>query len=393
MTLRIATTALLLAAAAAADAILLANGKIVGFPDAVEVDAASFESRADQSTGTITLDGYAGVEMNRKKYKIEEVKAVVYKDEPQSLAEGYDLFGQGQYADAIQAFQETLKDPEARDVFKSAANFHIGLCFASAGNLQAAEKHFAGWSDQPSKWTPIVHRILGRIRIASKNFPGARAAFDAIGKLPEVPRSWILAARLGGVEVDLAERKFTEAEGNAKSVFNEAKTDPAFNDAQAYAQTLVAGAILRAGSKERFAEAQSLLEQAAALTGASGETRARLFSTLGDVVYAQGKPAEAREPYMRVVTMFPDSDDAPHALYNAAQCFTDIWKQEEAKPEGQRDVEKSRYYLTAAGDLCGEFFRRFRTSAEAEEARRLWNEIRKPHEALTQAPAGGAAGG
>ncbi|NJN14518.1 MAG: hypothetical protein HC813_02505 [Planctomycetes bacterium] len=52
--------------------------------------------------------------------------------------------------------------------------------------------------------------------------------------------------------------------------------------------------------------------------------RAYLFSTLGNVIYAQGKPEEATYPYMRVVTLFPDSSYVPGALQNAGQCLLDM---------------------------------------------------------------------
>lgn len=377
---RAALSLLAFALAARADAVLLANGKTIGIPEGVEVTPETFRSVIAESTGTITFEGYSYIEINKRKVPVAEVRDYAFKEYPESLTAGFDLTDQGQFADAIDAFQSVLKDGEVPAVYKTMANYELGRCYVARGDLQTAEKHFSQWSETGSRYTPYVLSIRGDIQKLSKNFAAARATFDSIAKLPEIPKSWVFLARLGGVGVDIEERKFPEAEGAARAIFNEAKADPKMADAQALSQTLVARSILLSEKKERLPEAQAALEQAQAVPGAGPSVRAQVFSALGDVVYAQGNPEVAREHYMRVVLLFPDSESAPHALYNAGQCFVDLFKREEGK-----NADKANYYLTKGGDLLLEYLSRHRGKPDTEECRRTFAEIKKKYEELKKA--------
>jgi tetratricopeptide (TPR) repeat protein len=223
-----------LGAAARADCMILKKGgklQVWGMPatvggaqNPIEITPENAELYADQSTGIIEAEGYdvitakRGASAKAETIPQSEVVAVFYSSEPDSLVGGLAEKDAGQFLQAIGEFRTVLQDPEAREPFKQRALFEIGICYYSAGRRADCIKHFQAWKAGNSKYTPEVYRILAELNTEDRDYAKARAQYDEIPKLPGIPDSWKFRARLGGVRVDIAERKFDDAERTAQGI-------------------------------------------------------------------------------------------------------------------------------------------------------------------------------
>lgn len=375
----------LLAAQARADAIRLRNGKILGFKGETEVTDQNWKDLIAESSGEITKEGYAAIEMDKKSYPMDDVADYLFGDQPQALVDGFDQMGQGNFAQAISAFQEVLGAADAREVFKIQATYQIGLCYVGAGNLANAERHFAAWKYSESVYAPQVLELLARIRTQAKRFDDARKDYAAIGALPGIGKSWTYKARIGAGGVDIEERKFADAEAAGKTIEAEVKADPKLVDVLALAIELQSRAILLGDKSDRLPEARALLEQATGVKGLGSTGKAALYTALGDITYKQGDPDNARIAYLRVICLWPEQDAyVARALRNAGQCFIDLYRREEAKPEGQRNGDALKKYLVDGYNLLRECAAKFRGTPMAEESRRAMAEHRAKYEEFTK---------
>jgi tetratricopeptide (TPR) repeat protein len=361
-------TLALLGAAAQADCVILKKGgklQVWGMPatigkedNPIEITPDNAELYAGESTGVIEAEGYDVIIGKRTPTGKSEtllwsdVVNVFYSTEPDALVAGQAEMQAGQYMQAIGNFREVVADPEARETFKYQALYLIGACYYSAGRRADCIKHFLAWKPVNSRYTPEAISFLASLLAEDRKFAEARAQCDEIPKLPGIPDAWKFKARLGAVKVDIAERKFDDAERTAQTVARETQGKPGLEDANAFAMVHQAEAIWRGGNVQRLADAAAILERAAAIEGASPGTRAFLLVTQGNILYAQGKAEEARFPYLRATLMYPDSGYDGLAYFNAGQCFLDMSMRLEGKDQAKSDeflVDGMRLLATAAG--------------------------------------------
>jgi tetratricopeptide (TPR) repeat protein len=394
-------TLLLLVPVATADVVILRKGKklqILGIKDkigGVVVNPANVALFLEQSTGIIDREGYDGLDFRRniksksiKTYTWGQVIKHYYSTEPDALLDGYDQMRLGAWAPAVSDFKAVLSDPEARDVFKPEAYFKIGLCYYSAGNLKLAIDHFSNWRWQDSRYSFFNDTATTEIYTARKQFTTARDEYNQISALPGIPPNWKYKAQLGNVKVDIAQRKYAEAERKTKSIAAATTGSVELADANALAHILQAQAILQSDAADRLPEAEALLEKAIDIPEVPTTTRAYLFTTLGDVQYKQGKLEEARFPYMRVALMYPNEPGyVAHSLLNAGQCFLDM--------SGRAldvDKAKSDQYLVNAMKLLAQCAGRYRGSEPAGAAAKAYRANKKRFDEI-QAKAIEGAGG
>lgn len=395
LTLRMTLVLALAASGAFADALLVRakGGKlsVEGMPDKIEeepVTIANWKVYVTQSTGVIGRDGYDGVELLKKAgdkkgtfFPADQIVEKIFTTQPDSLLEAYDVFARGNFSQAISAYRSVAESAEAPEVYRLEALFNVGICYLQMGNVKAAQAHYAKWPGQNSTYTPEVHRILAEIHTDQKGFDKAREAYGQIGALPDLPKYWKFKARLGPVKVDIAERKFDQAEATAKSIAGEIGMDESLVDARALALLLQAQAIFESGNKARLPEAQKILEGASDLAGVASDNRAAILANLGHAIYAQGKPEEAIFPYMRVVCLYPgESAQVAGALQNAGQCFLDMAgrvKNDQPASDGHLVNGMkllaecaTRYKGTAAASAAGSSYMKSKAAYEEALARR-----------------------
>jgi tetratricopeptide (TPR) repeat protein len=277
---------------------------------------------------------------------------VIYTTEPDMLVAGFAEMADGKWIAAINDFKEVVADPEAREAYRYQALFQIGRAYIFAGRNADCVRHYGEWKPVNSVYTPMVYRILADLLTDQRKYDDARAQYGKITGLPGITEVWKFNARLGAVKVDTAERKYDEAERAAATIARETQNKPEVVDANVLALALQAEAIWRGGKAERLAEATTLLEKAAAVEGAESGTRAFLLVTQGNVLYAQGKPEEARFPYLRATLMYPDSGYDGLAYLNAGQCLLDMSMRLQGKEQDTSDkllVNGMRLLATAAG--------------------------------------------
>ncbi len=396
-------TLLLLVPVADADVVILRKGKktqILGIKSKigdVEINEDNVELFLEQSDGVIDREGYDGLDFRKneraksfKTYTWGEVVKHYYHPEPDALLDGYDQMRLGAYAQAIRAFRDVITDPDVRGVFKPDAYFKIGYCWYSAGNLKNAIEHLSNWRWENSRYTPEVKRFLAEIYIGRRQFTTARDQFNQIASLPGIPADWKYKAQLGNVKVDIAERKYDDAERTAKSIAGQTSGTVELADANVLAHILQAQAILQAEAADRLPEAESLLQKAADVDNVPDVTRANLFATLGDVMYKQGKLEEARFPYMRVALMYPDQPAyVAHALLNAGQCFLDM----SGRAQNDNEPKKSDEYLVKAMKLLAQCAGRYKGQPPASAAAKAFLAHKKRFDEIQAKEEAAGAGG
>lgn len=377
------------AATATADVLVLKRGKkVIGLKSkvgGVNIDFTNFKAYLDQSAGVITRDGYDAIWFKKSdkksakevRYDRKDVLSVNYSSEPDALLDGYDLYSTGMWSRAILEFRACSSDNLARPVYRIEANYMIGICYIRAGSRANASRHFARWKASNSIFTPRVYRIMAELLTGAKKFQSARKWYARISELENITKELKFMARLGGVKVDIEERKYEQAESNATALVREIGGASDLADARALALALQASAILKSGKQSRFGEAQKILEGAASeLKGVSDSTKAVVYSSLGDAVYRQGKPEEARYSYMRVVCLYPDEAIyVANALLNAGQCFLDMSGRE------KDDQTASDELLVRGMKLLFECAGRHKGSSPARSAKSTYFKHKKDLEA------------
>jgi len=396
------TACALIVSAVSADCLIIRKGtkldtwgidsKVGQPPNQIEVTPDNVELYADQSEGIVEAEGYDGITC-RKTEKSRQtefmpwssVVRVFYSTEPEDLIDGLSDMATGNYAQAIGALRACAEDPEVREVYRYRAQYLVGICYLQSGRTKDAVAHFKSWPKVNSRYTPEVYRILAELYTDMRQYAPARAQYEEISKLDKITDDWKFKARLGGVKVDIAERKFDEAERTAQALARETQGRADIVNAHALALVLQADAILKSGKTERLIEAQSILERAAKLEGPAPEIRAFLLVTQGHVLYAQGKLEEARFPYLRAALMYPDSGYDGTAYHNAGQCFIDM----SGRLEGT-DQAKSDEYLVDGMRLLGTAAGRY----GVKEAAKVYGEHKKRYDAIVAKEGGeGAAEG
>lgn len=381
--------AALVAATASADTVVIKKGKnrydFLGLRsrmNGVEVTIENWQAFADEGNAVVERVGYDAVwvkpranSRKAEKYPLSSVVEIRYTTEPDNLLAGYDLQSTGAWGRAIGAFRAVANNNDARPVYRVEAQFQIGVTYLRGGSSKQALDHFQKWTIEDSKYTPVVYRLVGDLLTQRKKYAEARSWFEKIGALPDISEDWKLKARLGGVRVDIAERKFDEAENNARAIARAAESANA-NDSLAGAYALQASAMLASGNKDKFPAAQKLAEQAVALEGVTDSTMAVAYSGLGDIIYAQGKPEDARFAYMRVVLLYPEeSGHVAHSLENAGQCFIDM------ADRAKDDQAKHDDLLVKGIKLMRECYSRHRGSGSARTARSVYRKRKADYEA------------
>ena len=159
---------LLSAATATADVLVLKRGKkVIGLKSkigGVAIDFTNYKAYLDQSAGVITRDGYDALWFKKTdkksskevRYDRKDVISIEYSSEPDALLDGYDLYSTGSWSRAILEFRACSADDTARDVYRTEANYMIGICYLRAGSRGNASKHFARWKVGNSVFKPEV---------------------------------------------------------------------------------------------------------------------------------------------------------------------------------------------------------------------------------------------
>ncbi len=357
-----------LGASALADCLVVRRGGRVQLPGMpaqitsgglqIDITEENVALYADQSTGVIESEGYDAITFKRtttakpESFPLSEVVAVYYSTQPDVLVSGDQKMEGGQFLQAISDFKDVVQNAEEREAFKNQALYKIGICYYNAGRVADCIKHFQAWKPVNSKYTPEAFNLLSQLLTDQRKYAEARAQYDQIPKLPGISDSWKFKARLGAVRVDIAERKYDDAERAAQSTARETQNRSDLADPNALAQVLQAEAIWRSGKADRFPDASAILDRAAAIERVEPNTRAFLLVTQGNILYAQGKVEEARFPYLRAALMYPDSGYDGLAYFNAGQCFLDMSGRLEGKDQAKSDkylVDGMKLLATAAG--------------------------------------------
>jgi tetratricopeptide (TPR) repeat protein len=346
-------------------------------PNEIEITPENADLFADQSTGLIETEGYDAITAKKaanakaESFPKAEVVRAIYTTDPEALVSGLAEMATGQYLAAVGDFKQVVAAEGVREAYKYRALFEIGRCYYLDNRINECIKHYSEWKPVNSIYTPIVYRLLADLLTSRRDYEGARKQYDQIQSLPGITDVWKFNGRLGAVKVDIAERKYDEAERTAAAIARETQNKPDVADALANALALQAEAIWRGGKTERLVDATTLLERGAAIEGVEPGTRAFVLVTQGNVLYAQGKPEEARYPYLRAALMYPDSGFDALAYLNAGQCFLDMSGREAKDPvkSDQLLVKGMRLLATAAGTYkSGDAAKRYRENKERYDA-------------------------
>lgn len=353
----------------------------------VEIGEANWRIYLGKSIGVIVELNYDSIvwKKNTKSNKpmtISMSDVVEYAFRPENRHQGLDLgngaLANGNLANAIREFKSVLEDANARPADKAAANFQIGYAYLATGRVPSAQKHFQNWSGEAkSIWTPEAYRLLAEIQTGKQKFADAVKSYQRIRDLPDITDAWKLKADCGMVKVMIAQRKFKEAEAEAKRIAGEAAQKKNSNDSRALAIGLQAKAIIASQEEARLPEAENLVRKGLELEGISSTQAAFLNSTLGDSLYAQGRLEDARFPYLRVVELYPQERGfVANGLLNAGNCFIDM------AIRAQNDGNEELYceLLKKGMSLISECGVKYRGTGSARMASGVWRKNKAAYE-------------
>ncbi|MHC4938222.1 MAG: tetratricopeptide repeat protein [Planctomycetota bacterium] len=377
---------------ARADVLVIKKGRgvrILGLEkeiDGQEVTADNWRIYLPKSEGVIVEENYDSIVWKKnaktkkvETFELEEVAEVglAPMQRDGALDEGHQYFANRNLSGAIRAFQECAANEEARPVDRNEANFMIGFTYAAFGRVPSARKHFAAWSGGKSKYTPEAYRLLAEIHTGGQKYKNARATYQRIIDLPDIPAAWQIKAKAGLVKVDIAERKFKEAESKAAGIAKEAERANE-NDGRALAMGLQAQAIVASQDEPRYPEAEKIVRDAIDLKGVSNGNLAFLYAGLGDVLYAQKKGEDARFPYMRVVELYPEERGyVAHALYNAGNIFVQMAQAAQLAGNEKEYCD----YMIKGMLLISECGRKYSGTGAARQASAVWRKNKAAYEA------------
>jgi len=337
---------LVVAGSAPADVVITKKGRIYGLPskiNRVDVTPHVAKQNLSKSRGNISAYGYRGLTFTRgKKNTLIPYAGIVYEaftEEDADWADGMRNLDIGDFGQALAAFQDCVKSAEARPIFMIDSTYWSIICLASQGNWRAATPMLSSWKFPDSRWTLQVNRILGERYIFKKNYAAARKAFAATIALPEIGAVHKLKAKLGGVKVDLAEKKFNDAKTNLTVIATQAKREKNADDVLVLIAVLNAK-LAMASDDGNLEKAKKDLQEAAKLDVVD---KAALYEGLGNVQFKMGDHDGARYAYLRVITMYPgEVNIVSNSLLSAGQCFLNLY--EKAKNDEQTD--EACQYLT-----------------------------------------------
>jgi len=381
------------ASTAAADVLIVESRgkpKIEGLDDEIdgtEVTLDNWRIFLPKSEGVVLEHNYDSVLWKRNERtrreetfpiaQVIEVALAPGKRHP-ALDEGYQYLAQRNLAGAIRAYQECASDEKARPVDRHEASFQVGYTYAAFGRLKSAKGHFEKWNGGKSIHTPEAYRLLAEIYTGEQKFADARKTYQRIIDLPDLPDALKLKGEAGLVKVDIAERNYEEAERKAAALARTASRDEKLNDGRAFAMGLQAQAIIFAKDEKRLPESEQILRSALELASLTDSTKAFLYSTLGDALYAQRKLREARFPYMRVVELYPEeSGYVANSLLNAGNCFIDL------AGEAQNNGNEATYcdYMIKGMLLISECGLKHKGTTAARQAGGVWRKNKAAYEA------------
>jgi len=349
--------------------------------DGVPVTPANVDLHLEESKGYILRVGYDGIEWARSEksqstefFPWSQIIGYRFKvsETPDALLSGEDAIALRAWGQAIGDFRDVADNAELRPPFRHEALFKIGLCYAYAGNFKNAVAHFEKWPlDANSIWTVRALDLQARILLTLNKVADARQVYAKLGALPKLPEDWKQKAALGDARADLQERKYADAKSKARTVATATSGKSGLENVNALAEAIYASAVVGAGEAAALPGAQSNLEKVAKFPGLDAETAAEVYLNLGHVIYAQGKPDEARFPYMRVVTMYEDQTAfVADALLNAGQCFMDL----SAQAENRTDTPAADDFLIKGMKLLYECAANHRGTASGQKAAQTWTQ-------------------
>lgn len=363
--------------------------------DGVRVTPENIDLHIEGSRGYIARVGYDGIEWQRTErssasefYPWERLKdwRINPSAVPQALLDGDSAMALGSWAQAIADFRDVTDTQDIRPYFRYEALYKIGLCHAMSGNLRNAVEHFSRWpTDANSVWTPQALDLKARIHLNLNQFPQARESYGAIARLAKIPDQWKHKATLGEARVDVRERKYDEAKRRARGVAAATNGKSGMESVNALAEAIYGQAVVAANEAQAFPEVQRTLERAGERKDLEDAAAAELFATLGDVIYAQGRPAEARFAYMRVVMLYPQEDTyVAHSLQNAGQCFLDL----SAQKKNEGDEAEADDLLIKGMKLLYQCAASHRGTPAGKKAAQTWTQNRSALKAAEARQAG-----
>jgi tetratricopeptide (TPR) repeat protein len=353
----------------AASTLALAVAAIVGLP--ARADRIVLHGSQSPITN-VTVDSENFNEVTYKRASIPDPQRIRSRDvsdierEPSSEAydEGREKQEQGDYANAVKAYQLAISKDGSKAWVKEYALFHLAqsqfaLGFSDPREMQSAlqsyEKHKADFPT--SRFLPDVEIGIGVCLVELGRF---RDAERHLTDLESSARSrygiqYELLAKKWNAKTFEKEKRFGEAQTKYSSLFQAATKALSDADLKDFERrrisTLAAEARNLEGTclilAEQYDRAKAFYEGLIreALPKNDFETLAGAYNGLGESLFHLGKPAEALQAFARTASVYFHSDpDTAKALYWMGLC-------EEKKQPGAAGLAAARAYYEQAAKV------------------------------------------
>lgn len=265
----------------------------------------------------------------------DQIVSVRYEGQPPSLALAEAREAAGLLAEAAELYKKAAGESGSRPFQQKAAAFKQAevtaeLALADPSKLNEATALLDAFlrANPNSRNTAGVLEVLARLRLQQGDFPGAEKAVDDLAKLPGgADRSAVQRARILSRRGEHA-RAVVELDRIIKS---------APEGSIRHREAKLARAEGLAGQKkfqEAEAEARAVI-QALPPEDATGQSAA--YNTLGDCLRAAGRPKDALLAYLHTDLLYAkDKEQHPRALAQIARLWRELRQDDRAEEVEER---------------------------------------------------------
>ena len=275
-----------------------------------------------------------------EKIPVNDIVLIQWTGEPPGLVAARNDEAGGRYQRALDAYNKAVADSKS-----DAAGLKVDLTYFIArttakmaqSNPAQIDAGIKALEDFKSKNPNSYHfypatQFLGDLYLTKKDYPKAKAAFEALAQAPF--SDYKMASKIALARQSLAENNVAEAQAAFEAVVQMDAKTPAELSRKQEAKLGVAHCLQ---TQKDYVKAAALLDEVIQETAPDdARVQAEAYLRQGDCLEAAGKAPEALMAYLHVDVLFP-TQSAYHAeaLYHLSK----LWISAKQQPDRAADAE------------------------------------------------------
>jgi tetratricopeptide (TPR) repeat protein len=308
-----------------------------------------FGAKGVPASGTVTAVAPDKVTLDiggsPREFQVNEIRNVVFGDEPTELTKAREQVNQGQLESALEILKTLKSDSVARDVVRQDIEYYRAFCLAKlalagGGNPQTADEALFAFVRQNRTSFHVFDatELLGNLALSQGKFEDAAKRFGFLGKAPWA--DYRMRANVNEARALSQQKKFPEALEKYEAIIGVGENSAEANRQKLFAQVGKAICLAETGKGD---EGVQLLEKIIKDNDpADSALFARVYAALGNCHLKANRTKEALTAYLHVHLLF-NTDGEAHAesLFHLSNLWTAVNKSDRAV--AARNLLKERY--------------------------------------------------